>query len=384
MKQIAEEKQIQLAYKLMKHVVDNNFEYIYKGQFTPEITANILSLTENNLIKANNPNQFRRKVYFIIVECLQNITRHQTKWNNTSFEQSGIFILQKKSDSYVITTGNVIDQSNVESLKYKIDLVNNLNIEELRDYYSNVLQTGSISERGGAGLGLIAIARKSLTKFNYGFKTIDENHSFFYLSIEVPMVHANPVNLMACSPSLLEDTMYLHNLLQNENLVLNFDGSFDQMNFISFLAILVSQMRNQPGIKKKLFTSIIELLQNIVYYGVNSEIKQNNNNKGNPGIFLFFEKNNQIYLTSGNYVATEKTPTLVSKLDFINTMDIKILDAYYMKLLFNFSIEQVDKPDLSFAEMRLTTKNCLFYDLQSVNQDCAFFTIQLIVDGFDI
>jgi hypothetical protein len=57
--------------------------------------------------------------------------------------------------------------------------------EELKTYYKEVLSNGVMSEKGGGGLGMIDIARKSGSKLDYKFSVVDEKFSFFSLSIKV-------------------------------------------------------------------------------------------------------------------------------------------------------------------------------------------------------
>ena len=51
--------------------------------------------------------------------------------------------------------------------------------------YKKQLREGTLSEKQGAGLGLIDIARKSTSKLHYQFIPLDEGHSFFILKVEI-------------------------------------------------------------------------------------------------------------------------------------------------------------------------------------------------------
>jgi hypothetical protein len=57
----------------------NNYQlnYAYNGDFTNDLTERILSLAETNMEVESESLKIKKKVYFIIVESLQNITRHQ-------------------------------------------------------------------------------------------------------------------------------------------------------------------------------------------------------------------------------------------------------------------------------------------------------------------
>ena len=73
----------------------------------------------------------------------------------------------------------------MEDVTSKIDYINSLNRDELKAYYKEVLNNGELSEKGGGGLGLIDIAKKSRNKLQYSFREIDEDYSFFTLTVKI-------------------------------------------------------------------------------------------------------------------------------------------------------------------------------------------------------
>ena len=87
---------LHLAYELVKDMQYDNFEYTYRGIFTKTITNKILSLAETKLESSEDTKKIRKRIYFIMVECLQNITKHQDKDGQGNPNDTGIFILQKK------------------------------------------------------------------------------------------------------------------------------------------------------------------------------------------------------------------------------------------------------------------------------------------------
>ena len=60
--------------------------------------------------------------------------------------------------------------------------------EELKDYYKSVLNNGEMSLKGGGGLGMIDIARKTGEKLEYNFLEIDNKVSFFTLNIKINQI----------------------------------------------------------------------------------------------------------------------------------------------------------------------------------------------------
>ena len=133
--------------------------YAYSGEFTEDLTQHILSLTETGLETESEALPTKKKIYFIMVESLQNITQHQG--NSHERMMDGFFCVDKFDGVYQVTSGNLVENSQVESLKQKLDMVNSLGGEQLKAYCREILAKGSFSDKGGVGLGLIEIARKS-------------------------------------------------------------------------------------------------------------------------------------------------------------------------------------------------------------------------------
>jgi hypothetical protein len=173
-------------FKLFKAMQKDNLNYIYRGVFTAKITDNILALAESNLVKKEDPRALKRKVYNVMVEGLQNITKHQADIDEEVESNNGVFVLKKEHAKYFITTGNLIENDNIENLTEQIEQVNKLDKDELKAYHRQVLVDGKISSKGGAGLGLIDMARKSGNKLLYAFEKVDEKYSYFYLHTEIP------------------------------------------------------------------------------------------------------------------------------------------------------------------------------------------------------
>lgn len=173
---------LDFAYQLYKTMKTNEISLVYEGEVTQEITKTFTSLTEKSLAKSAESNQVQRKVFNVMVECLQNISKHADSLNEEEEERRGIVMVSKGSDSYSIITGNIIKNEKVEELQKSLQLVNSLDKEGLSDLYKRQIKEGRISDKGGAGLGLIDIAKKTGSKLSYQFKTLNDNRSFFILT----------------------------------------------------------------------------------------------------------------------------------------------------------------------------------------------------------
>ncbi|MEN8123015.1 MAG: SiaB family protein kinase [Bacteroidota bacterium] len=379
-KELLNTKQLKLAYDLIQGIDKQNYEYIYRGKFTKTITANLLSLTETYLRKDEDTAKLKKKIYFVMVECLQNITKHQDKIKDVLGDESGVLVLQKHNNKYYITTGNAIENDNIPKLEKLLKKVNSLDPSDLKMYYQEILVTGGISDKGGAGLGLIAMARKTGNKLLYDFQKVDDEFSYFYLRTEMPL--SNIVTEETESDAWkysFEKIKKIHGILLKEDILLNFNGTFDQDNLINLLPIIDAQMQGTIDFKKRVFKIMFEMLHNIVEYSEDHTTENTSLIGDNPGIFLLGSSNEKLYFTAGNYLHTSKTNTLKEKFDFVNKLDGDELQDFYNKVSSYFESSEMSKPDLSIIEMKLRSGNNLSYDFNEVSNDYSFFTLQATI-----
>ena len=97
-----------------------------------------------------------------------------------------MFIFSKlKEDHFELSTGNFISKKTMQFLKSRIGQLNFLEKEELRILYKKILNNEEFSDKGGGGLGMIDILRKTGNKYEYNFIKYDENLYFYILIIKI-------------------------------------------------------------------------------------------------------------------------------------------------------------------------------------------------------
>ena len=172
---------LEFVYDLYRQMKDNEINLAYEGEITHQITKAFTSLTENNMSFNSEDNSVQKKVFHVMVECLQNISKHaenpERKIGVT--EGRGLFLVSRGEDEYNITTGNLISNDKVEPLKKILENINSQDKTGLKKIYKQQIREGRLSEKEGAGLGFIDIARKTGNKLIYKFLPIDEETTFF-------------------------------------------------------------------------------------------------------------------------------------------------------------------------------------------------------------
>jgi len=164
----------------------------FKGDISGELISNVLEVVESGMDDHNEISKVRKKVYNVLVESLQNLYHHievlPEAMQGEFGPKFGIIVVSRENGHYRISTGNFVTQDKVDVLKNKIDKINSMGKEELKDMYKFILNHQRLSEKGGGGLGLVDIARKTGSKLVYNFEKYDDTYYFFNLDVFVEIV----------------------------------------------------------------------------------------------------------------------------------------------------------------------------------------------------
>ena len=169
---------------LSDEMVAHGFPLVYKGPLNHQTMKFFTSMAEEKISKRCKDPSVKRKVFHVMVEMLQNITRHSS---NTDEEGvgNGIFVIGERSDYYYVITGNMVRSREVRDLEESIEMLNKLDRGGLDNLHKEQIRSGEISFKGGAGLGLIDIIRKTGERYVYQFLRLDDSHHFFILKTTV-------------------------------------------------------------------------------------------------------------------------------------------------------------------------------------------------------
>ena len=159
----------------------------FKGNISSELISKALEVVESRMDDYNENSKIRKKLYNVLVESLQNLFHHIEVLPDEMREEYeskfGILVISREASQYRISTGNFITLDKVDVLKNKIDKINSMGKEELKDMYKFILNHQRLSEKGGGGLGLVDIARKTANNLDYTFEKYNDTYYFFNLDV---------------------------------------------------------------------------------------------------------------------------------------------------------------------------------------------------------
>ncbi len=357
-----------MLYNLFKSFENYSLSYVYKGIFNPTLTDRILSLTETNMTITGEVSKTQKKVYFVMVESLQNITRHQDV--NQTEDNQAFFVVQNKNGIYDLTSGNVIEKSNIEDLKLQLDKINSLNADELKEHYKNVLENTGMSDKGGAGLGLIEMARRSGNKLTYDFQTLNDKLSYFYFKSKIASDSDGDEN------ERLNDIKLLHEFTRKNQVSMIYQGIFTHDNLKSLLTMTEGSVaKNDLAFKRKAVNVMVELLQNICNHAatITPDIE------GKPGMLVVCTTEKGCNIMSGNYISNATVPYFSQKVDRVNACNQAQLDELYTEIIMKEHQPGEKGAGLGFIDMRLKSTNKVDYTIIEINKDFSFISITVFI-----
>ena len=165
-------------------IAEKNIELInFNDVLTHSSLEKLLEKVKEVCSTEENGRAKSRRVYSVAVELLDNSYMHTEIYRFSDLSVD--FKLLLYEDKYIIEVTNIIANRNIAKLQERLDLLKNKTKAELKELYKIKIINSQISDKGGAGIGLIDIARKSENTIRYNFKRINRFKSYFTLIIEV-------------------------------------------------------------------------------------------------------------------------------------------------------------------------------------------------------
>lgn len=368
------EQSLDYIYEHFSDIEKDDMEYIYRGEITPVIVMDILDFAKSNLAKAEDTRKMKTRIYYIMGEGLQNITRHQAAEDSGKAEGEAIIVIYKKAHKYIIATGNLMFKAEEDALRQKLEKINHMSGADLKEFSKEIRNNMEINARGGASLGLIEMAKRSGNKLDYLIKPVNDDFSYFYLTTEIKTSDTESEKDAASGYSVAQ-LIESHENFNKNNYIISFKGDFNQENLLSLLSILKSGMSETPT-RIKLYSVMVELLQNIVKHADNLDKADD----WKAGVFFIREFDDCFSLLAGNYVRHEHSKNLSDRIEKLNQMDYKALTREYNRILLNTEINDSISTGLGFIDIRRKTGNKIEFSLKEVNSETDFFIVKTNVN----
>lgn len=305
---------LKLIAQLRECFREDSVSLFYHGDFDDFFTEKMITL-----IGFDSKNKIRGNLAFVIAESFQNVVRHKNEFLGKGNEN--VFgIRGRKNQTHVFSSNLVVDE-NQEELIEMLSKINSMSRQELKDAYMKILEEGELSDKGGAGMGLIEMARRSGNPIQYNFSDFEDGVSTFDMQIDF-----NRTNDTTAEVGLnLEENSILTDLITDNELLFIYKGEFSEKVLEPFLPIVDSSVRADIIDLDAIFKVAVGLVQNVEFYGRADE------NDVKRGLIALKKIPGGYYLCSGNYT-TEDTTKLKGLVDDMNNSSKAALNQIYQQV----------------------------------------------------
>ncbi len=154
----------------------------HTGELDQRKINTLSSLVEAQLEYLRVNKTTTKKIFNIVIEVLQNINLHGDK-NGNDFPLNYLLV-GKDTNEFTVYAGNTIPNEAVKNLEERLKRIKSFSTFELKKQYMDVLTNGSLSEKGGAGLGFLTMALKA-HEINFDFVILNTEFSLFSIQLKV-------------------------------------------------------------------------------------------------------------------------------------------------------------------------------------------------------
>jgi len=151
-----------------------------------------LKKTDQLLLKLKKSEEFQRlqkttgrRVYAIMVECLENIARHSSDKLSGMGKLLPVVTIRSENNKVIIKASNPVPAERADIIARKLNRINRLSEPELFEFYEDKITQVRPEKSNTAGLGFILMKLKSGNKINYRFISKDRYISTFELEISI-------------------------------------------------------------------------------------------------------------------------------------------------------------------------------------------------------
>ena len=370
------ELRMDLTHRIRDKMMKERLMFVYRGVVTSNNSIPLLLLLEKEMENSEFGFVGRKRLFMFILESLQNVSKHS---NENLHADMSLVVYSKKDNGYSVTTGNVIPSADINDLKVKLDEINNLETKEIRNVYRQMLSTAEINNKGGAGLGLIEMAKRTGNKLDYDFITLGNKYSYFILSKSVDSTGVGVHSGDKGNPFSGEPFSQLERLMAENNLYLIWSGHISteiEREVLSFTETKLSEEDIKSNLRKRVYNILVELLENVANYSPGNKAEKQ---FGMPLAMIRMDEK-VFFLTTGNLILNSKINHLKKKLDDVNSYDKIGLKKLFRKSLSRQTKVSDSTGNMGLIDMARKSGTKLEYKFEKINDLYSYFIITVKVE----
>lgn len=171
-------------YELQELLTRDEILICFVGPFSHSIIEELGTAVKHHLEAEQVTKSSLMSVFSIFIEQAQNVKhyaeRKVAEGKSDGPFGSGIVVIGRSGDKYVVSSGNVVEHKDIQVPVAKLENLKSLDPKGLKSAYKQQLRKEAAPGES-AGLGLIDMARKASEPLQHSIIPIDEQHCFFSL-----------------------------------------------------------------------------------------------------------------------------------------------------------------------------------------------------------
>jgi hypothetical protein len=364
-----------LISAICERMTNERLMFVYRGVVSKENSVPLLTLLEKEMENSEFGFTGRKRLFMFLLESLQNVSRHG---QTNHLANMSLVVYSRINNGFSVATGNVISTAEMDDLKNRLVRINDLAPDEIRDVYRSILSTTTLSSKGGAGLGLIEMAKMTGDKLNYDFVEIDPGYSYFILSRTIDSSGMSMQTGEDGKALSVDAVAGLEQFMAENNVYLIWSGHFTPAvgnEILSLAEIKLSEEEAELNMRKRIFSILVEMIENVAKHRPRDEDEIQ---YGMPVVVIRMSDKAH-YLTTCNLIQNTKVDQLREKLVVINSHDRNGLRS-----LFRESLNGQDSTTESRGSMGLITiarksGNRLDYRFDRINDLYSYYVLTVKV-----
>ncbi len=167
----------------MGGAVEGDVIFEHSGAVKHADVERLLCDAEAWSLAKDDPKMLRKRLVNVLMEALENLSRHVAP----DCRDTVLARLTRTSDSYRLLIANAVPVASAAVLLSRVEILGNMTPEQLKEHNMMVLQSEGRTTNGGAGLGLVTMARKCNGLIVASSSPIDELSALFELYLAVAL-----------------------------------------------------------------------------------------------------------------------------------------------------------------------------------------------------
>ena len=163
---------------------DHKISFFYKGPLHYDLLYNLGESLKQHIAGSEIK---KNRIFSIFIELSENIRRYSAERIAFDHDSNGCGMLQvsESEHAYYLCAGNLINKNDWKNIEKRIKYINDLEREELNNFYNQQRNQAIKKNRDSGNTGLIEIARRSRNPLKIQKYEVDNTFLYFIIDVKL-------------------------------------------------------------------------------------------------------------------------------------------------------------------------------------------------------